>query len=189
MSNQKRLAIEVSVALILILACFAVWSVSQSGSRRQLAELQARQESATYQMRQQCEARAVWLATSEATDAFRAFAAGIQGAALRQQKGILDMAKTSLLRMPYVAFVHVLEPDGKVLTSSDEKYSVAGRAGARASWALQATEMQTRPGDLPGTIEIAAPFQEASGHVAVLWLAYKTRELLAASAQQGAPGR
>lgn len=28
-------------------------------------------------------------------------------------------------------------------------------------------------------LEIAAPFQGASGRVAVLWLGYKTRELLA----------
>jgi hypothetical protein len=78
-----------------------------------------------------------------------------------------------------VAFVHVLAPDGKVLASSNEKYAVAGSADVRASWALQAADLQTRPGDLPGTLEIAAPFQGASGRVAVLWLGYKTRELLA----------
>ena len=88
---------------------------------------------------------------------------GHSGADLGQQKGTLDIAKGSLLRLPHVAFVHVLAPDGKVLTSSNEKYAVAGRADDRASWALQATDLQTRPGDLPGTIEIAAPFQGASG--------------------------
>ncbi len=58
-------------------------------------------------------------------------AAGIQGSALGQQKGMLDMAKGSLLRLPHVAFVHVLTPDGKILTSSNEKYQVAGQADAR----------------------------------------------------------
>jgi hypothetical protein len=96
---------------------------------------------------------------------------------------MLDMAKGSLLRLPHVAFVHVLAPDGTVLASSNEKYSVAGRADDRASWALAADDLRTRPGDLPGTLEIAAPFQGASGRVAVLWLGYKTQELSEAERQ------
>lgn len=188
MSNQKRLMIEVAVALLLVLICIAIWSTAKRGSERQLTDFEARQESALNQVRAECDARAERLATSEATAAFRAFAAGIQGATLGQQKGMLDMAKGSLLRLPHVAFVHVLAPDGKVLTSSNEKYAVAGKADDRASWALQATDLQTRPGDLPGTIEIAAPFQGASGRVAVLWLGYKTQELLAASRQGTEPG-
>ncbi len=187
MPNRKRLIIEIAVALLLILICFAVWNTSQRRGERQAAELEARHESAVNQVQQQCEARAVRLATSEATAVFRAFAAGIQGSTLGQQKGILDMAKGSLLRLPHVAFVHVLAPDGKVLTSSNEKYAVAGRADDRASWALQATDLKTRPGDLPGTLEVAAPFQGASGRVAVLWLGYKTQNLLVSSRQGAEP--
>jgi hypothetical protein len=186
MSNRKRLMIEAAVALLLVLICFAVWSFSRRGSEQRLAELEARQESAVNQMRQECQARAERLATSEARAVFRAFAAGIQGSALGQQKGMLDLAKGSLLRLPHVAFVHVLAPDGNVLTTSNQKYEVAGRADARAGWALQAPDLRTRQGDLPGTIEIAAPFQGASGRVAVLWMGYKTRELLAASIQENA---
>ena len=92
MSNRKRLMIEIAVALLLVLICFAVWSATWRGGERRLAELEARQESAANQMR-----------------------------------------------------------------------------------------------DLPGTTEIAAPFQGASGRVAVLWLGYKTRELLAAGGQEQAP--
>jgi hypothetical protein len=188
MSNAKRLIVEVVVALLLVLICFAVWNTAQQRSERQLGESEARQKIAVSQARQESDARAERLATSEATAVFRAFAAGIQGAALGQQKGMLDMAKGSLLQMPHVAFVHVLAPDGKILTSSNEKYAVAGQADARASWALQAIGLQTRPGDLPGTIEIAAPFQGASGRVAVLWLGYKTRELLATTRQDAGSG-
>ncbi len=187
MSNRKRLILEIVVASLLVLICFAIWSTAQRRSERQLAELEARQETALSQVRQDCGARAGRLAASEATAVFRAFAAGIQGATLGQQKGMLDMAKGSLLRLPHVAFIHVLAPDGKVLTSSNGKYAVAGKADARASWALQAADLQTRPGDLPGTTEVAAPFQGASGRVAVLWLGYKTQELLAASGEEGAP--
>lgn len=181
MSNQKRLMVEIGAALLLILICFAVWSFSGRRCERRVAELTARHESAVKETRQEGEARAGKLAASEAEAVFRAFAAGIQGSALGQQRGALDMAKTSLLRLPYVAAVHVLAPDGTVLASSNEKYAVAGRTAGRASWALQATDLQTRPGQVPGTIEIAAPFQGASGRVAVLWLSYKTHDLLAAS--------
>ena len=187
LSDRKRLVVEIAAGLLLILIAFAAWSTAQRRGERQAAELQARHEHAAAQMRQECEARAERLATSEAQAAFRAFAAGIQGITLGQQKGMLDMAKGGLLRLPHVAFVHVLGPDGKVMTSSNEQYQVAGQADARASWALEAADLRTRPGDLPGTIEIAAPFQGASGRVAVLWLGYKTRELLAETSQDSEP--
>lgn len=174
MANRKRLILETAVALLLILVCWGIWSASQ----RQLMQQKAERESAVAQARQECEVRAERLAKSEAQAVFRAFAAGIQGSALSQQRSMLDLAKGGLLRLPHVAFVHVLTPDGKILTSSNEKYSVAGSADGRASWALQAANLRTRPGDLPGTLEIAAPFQGASGRVAVLWMGYKTRELL-----------
>ncbi|HSK75328.1 MAG TPA: hypothetical protein VLQ45_02640 [Thermoanaerobaculia bacterium] len=187
MSNRKRLMLEIAVAVLLLLICAAVWTSSRRSGEQRLAQLETRHESAVEQIRQECEARAEELATSEAQAVFRAFAAGIQGSVLGQQKGMLDMAKGGLLRLPHVAFVHVLTPDGKVLTTSNEKYAVAGSADARASWALQASDLQTRPGDLPGTIEIAAPFQGASGRVAVLWLGYKTQELLRATPQDAEP--
>lgn len=186
MTDRKRLILEIAVGLLLVLMAFAAWNTAQEGGRQHAEELQARHESAAGQMRQECESRAARLAESEAQAAFRAFAAGIQGITLGQQKGMLDMAKGSLLRLPHVAFVHVLAPDGKVLTSSNEQYQVAGQADDRAAWALAAADLRTRPGDLPGTLEIAAPFQGASGRVAVLWLGYKTRELLAQSG--GQPG-
>jgi hypothetical protein len=180
MPNRKRLMIEIAVVLLLVLIGFAVWSSAQ----RELAQQRAEHESAAAQVRQECEERVERLAMSEATAVFRAFAAGIQGSALGQQRPMLDLAKGGLLRLPHVAFVHVLAPDGKVLMSSNEKYSVAGSADGRASWALQADNLRTRPGDLPGTVEIAAPFQGASGRVAVLWMGYKTRELLAPAAKE-----
>lgn len=185
--DRRRLILEIAAGLLLVLIAFAAWSLAQGRGEQRLEELEARHESAAAQMRQECDARAERLAASEARAAFQAFAAGIQGIALGQQRGMLDMAKGSLLRLPHVAFVHLLAPDGKVLTSSNEKYQVAGQADARASWALEATELRTRSGDLPGTLEIAAPFQGASGRVAVLWLGYKTRELLAATSQDPEP--
>lgn len=181
MQDRKRLMIEIGVALLLILIGWAVWSFSRQRGEQQLSELRTRNESTADQMRQDYGRRAAELADGEAQAVFRAFAAGIQGSVLGQQKGMLEMAKGELLRLPHVAFVHVLAPDGRVLTTSNEKYSVAGRADERAAWALQATGLQTRTGDLPGTLEIAAPFQGTSGKVAVLWLGYKTREFLAAT--------
>lgn len=188
MSNGKRLILEIVVAALLVLICIAIWNTAQRRTERQLGESEARQKIAVSEAQEECRARAERLAASEATAVFRAFAAGIQGAALGRQTGMLDMAKGSLLRLPHVAFVHVLAPDGQILASSNEKYGVAGRADSRASWALQASDLQTRPGDLPGTVEIAAPFQGASGDAAVLWMGYKTRDLLAAAAQESRGG-
>lgn len=188
MSKGKRLILEIVVAVLLVLICIAIWNTAQRREEQQLAGFEERQKSALDAARNECAARAEKLAASEATAVFRAFAAGIQGAALGQQRGILDMAKGSLLRLPHVAFVHVLSPDGKVLASSNEKYAVAGQADARAGWALQATELRSRPGDLPGTLEIAAPFQGAGGRAAILWLGYKTQELLAETRQAAGSG-
>lgn len=184
MSNRKRLILEIAIVVLLVLTCIALWNWGQQESEKRAAELTAQHESAAARLRQECETQAERLARSEAEAVFRAFAAGIQGSALGQQTGMLDMAKGSLLQLPHVAFVHVLAPDGQVLTSSNEKYAVAGQADARAAWALEATDLRTRAGDLPGTIEIAAPFQGASGRAAILWLGYKTQELLA----QAEPG-
>lgn len=183
MSNRKRLIAEIAVAVFLVIVCIALWNSANARGERQLAEAEARHENAVAESRRQCESQVDQLAASEAESVFRAFAAGIQGSALSGQKGMLDMAKGNLLQLPHIAFVHVLAPDGAVLTSSNEKYAVAGRADDRAAWALEANELRTRSGDLPGTLEIAAPFQGASGRAAVLWLGYKTRELAAGTTQ------
>ncbi|HEX5759788.1 MAG TPA: hypothetical protein VF121_11385 [Thermoanaerobaculia bacterium] len=185
MSERNRTLIEVAAAAVLILIFLAVWGVSRGRAERERERLAAGHETALAEAQRACEARAERLAASEAEAVFRAFAAGIQGSALGRQKGMLDMAKGVLLQLPHVAFVHVLAPDGAVLTSSNEKYAVAGRADGRASWALGARQLQKRRGDLPGTVEIAAPFQGASGRTAVLWMAYKTHELLAAAGAAG----
>lgn len=100
MSDRKRLMIEIGVAVLLILACFAIWSLAQQSGERRLADVRSRNEAALGQMRQDCQARAEKLAMGEAQAVFRAFAAGIQGIVLGQQKGMLDMAKGGLLRLP-----------------------------------------------------------------------------------------
>lgn len=184
MHQRKRLLIEIVVAVLLLLLAWTTWSLTRRSGERQRAELVARQESTLEATRQQAELRAARMAEGEARAVFRAFAAGIQASAVGQQKGMLNMAKTNLLQLPYVAFVHVLTPDGQILTTSNGKYEVAGRVDGRADWALAATELVTRPGDLPGTLEIAAPFQGASGRAAVLWMGYKTHELVSG----GRPG-
>jgi hypothetical protein len=187
MANRKRLLIEVAGAVLLLLLCLAFWSASQRSGERRLADAEAGHQDAFNQQRQEYEVRAERLAAGEAEAVFRAFAAGIQGSALAQQRGMLEVAKGSLLRLPHVAFVHILGPDGAILASSNGQYEVAGRADARADWALGVADLETRQGDLPGTIEVAAPFQGASGRAAVLWLGYKTQELLAAQDQPASP--
>ncbi len=181
MSNQKRVLVEVAVVVLLVVACFSVWSLSQRRSDRMAVEQRDESQKAIHQLRQECDARAAQLAEDQAKAVFRAFAAGIQGSAIAQQKGVLDMAKGGLLQMPRIAFVHVLTADGRVLMSSDEKYEVSGRADGRAAWALQAADLTTRAGDLPGTTELAAPFKGGTDGSAVLWMGYKTEELQAAA--------
>ena len=80
--------------------------------------------------------------------------------------------------LPWVSFVHVLTPDGQVLSSSDRRLMATGQADERAKWALSAEELLVRQA-AEGVTELAMPVRGVSEPVAVLWLGYRTDALMA----------
>lgn len=110
---------------------------------------------------------------------FRAYTAGIHAAVLAGRKESLEQSVEELVRLPGVAAVHLLEPDGSVITSSDRKMLITGQVGARGTWALGTQEFAQRAGDMKGTTELAMQIQDAAGVKAVLWMVYDTERIKA----------
>jgi hypothetical protein len=121
------------------------------------------------------------MADKQAEAALRSFAAGLYPALLSGAKETgrsdLDVAVGAFLELPGVEFAHVLSPDGKVLASSDRKFMVLGNVSGRADWALGATALESRPGETPGTLQLAAPILSSRGTEAIVWIGYSTRRV------------
>lgn len=110
---------------------------------------------------------------------FRAYTAGIHAAVLAGRKESLEQSVEELVRLPGVAAVHLLQPDGSVITSSDRKLLITGQVGARGAWALETQDFAQRAGDMNGTTELAMQIQDAAGVKAVLWMVYDTERIKA----------
>ena len=166
---MKRTLWEVVVILVFAAAGYGLWQWSEINAQRAVGEQATlhRQEVAALR-----EGYSTWLRNltqEQAKEVFQAFAAGIQPAVLAGRSESLLEAKTQILHIPEIVFVHVLTPDGKVIMSSDEKLSTMGLADdERTRWALAVQELGTREGERPGTLEIAAPILGSSGPAAVL---------------------
>jgi len=189
MSNTKRLLYEI-LAVVVLVGAFSVtllgtWKCGEHKHGQALEALRAELDEQRTQVEKKAEAelagRDAWiaaLAKDEAEGVFRAFAAGIQPALASGNRDAVDAAVGQFLQAPGVAFIHVLQPDGGVISSSDRKAVSTGSAGPRSAWALQATELTVREGDLAGTTEVASPVPGVAGPVAVIWLGYNTDQLL-----------
>jgi len=175
--TMKRALWEALVVVVAGLAIFGVWKWGEVATERALTE-QAEENAVTVD---RLERSALdWtgrLAEDQAEAVFRAFAAGIQPAVLAGSQDALLVSKQQLLYLPNLAFVHLLKPDGAVIFSSDEKMTLAGRAGERARWALSAPELMRRPGEREGTLELAAPIKGLTETEAILWMSYDTSAL------------
>ena len=145
-----------------------------------------------------CEARRIdaqketsgWLdaLTRERAEAvFRAYTAGIHAAVLAGRKESLEQSIEELVRLPGVAAVHLLAPDGSVITSSDRKLVLLGHVGERGAWALATQDFAQRAGDMKGTTELATQIQDAAGIKAVLWMVYDTARIKTPFEKQSLP--
>ena len=171
---------------IFVLLLLLVITVQWTWSRRQIervnaanaAQLKAKVNSLTQWGHNWAQA----VANNDAQAVFHAFAAGIQPAVLAGRADSLEQAKAQILQVPEISFVHVIRPDGVVLMSSDDKYSTTGRADDdQAAWALSASDLVTRAGSVPGTLELAAPILGSTGPRAVLWMGIKQGSVLSAT--------
>jgi len=181
MRAPSRTFLEIVGVGLAMIAVLLTWWWGDHGRRTQLAAAEARflGELETVQSRA-LETRDR-LVMREAEAVLRAFSAGIHPAVKVNRQESVDAAVVDLIQVPEVLFAHVVTPEGVVVASSDRKLVGAGRVGERDGWALTATELQTRPGDADGTLELAMPLAAASGWHVVVWMGYDIRAAAAAA--------
>jgi len=193
-TNFKRLLIEIAVVLLVGLIGYGAWWWCSRQAERSAAELSVDYEARIATVRQNCEFWAASMAAQQAEAVLRSFAAGVYPSLMAEREGEdLDVAIGALLELPGVQFAHLMDSSGAVLASSDRKFTILGQVGDRADWALGVTELTSRQGDRPGTLELAAPILSTAGTEAIVWLGYDTRgvmescrpEPLAAAAEPG----
>ena len=174
-ANAKRLLIEIAVVAVVALVGFGAWWWCDRQLERSVGEVERDYQARIATLEQNCELWADALAAKQSEAVLRAFAGGVYPSLIEDRAGgELDVAIGALLELPGVEFAHLLTPDGLVLTSSDRKFTVLGEVAGRADWALGATELTSRPGERPGTLELAAPILSTEGTEAILWLSYGT---------------
>lgn len=185
MATARRVLWE-TVGIVILLAVAAVawqwqgWKADQQAeemSAAHLAQIATMHRSHSEQLTAQAEAETEAVA--------RALAAGMAPAVRSRRVEALDQAKTSALGIERVVFVHVLQADGTVLTTSDDKLATSGSAGDDAAWALGATELQIRAAAVADRLEVAVPLTGQGGTEAVLWMGYDVSWLKAADAAAG----
>ncbi len=176
---MKRTTWEIAVLAVLLLAGYGFWTWSQGATQRAVDSQSEQHEEVLNRLQAGYDRWTEALADSEARAVFRAFASGIHPALLSDRTEALEQSKQQLLHLERIVFVHLLKTDGTVVFSSDEKLVTSGISPERARWALEQEELEARPGELEGTLELAAPIQGSggSGVEAVLWLGYDTRSL------------
>ncbi len=180
MSHWKRLLIEIVVVLAVALAGYGAWWWCSRQAARGQSELSASYEARIDAVEASCERWAGAMAAKQAEAALRSFAAGLYPALIADAQGQdLDIAVGAFLELPGVEFAHLLSPDGTVLASSDRKFTILGDVSGRADWALGVTELATRPGEKPDTLELAAPILSSRGTEAIVWIGYGTKGVAA----------
>jgi hypothetical protein len=178
------------LAFLAIVAGVVFWSGSRVDRNAESLAVEHEQalEAADQEHRQEIEAlNRSWAdssdarARAQARAVFSAFEAGIHTAAAARWGRYLDSARDVLMAQPAVAFVHLVSPQGGVITSSDESLASTGRLDEAGDWALAAQALATRDGQISGVFELAAPIQEGGRTVAILWMGYDLGQVKADS--------
>lgn len=171
MKGLRRAVVELILLATLVAAVYGHWQWQEWRRERDVTR---EREAAATELGRQLEA--------EASAVMSAFRAGIGPSVVAGRWSELDVATTSLLDLPRVAFAHVLRPDGTVLASSDAKLRADGNAREVAAWALGTTSPTLRTGEIEGLIEVAAPILSLTGPTAFLWLGYRADRAATAEA-------
>lgn len=179
--NIKRILLTVAALACVALGFVAARQIDQAQHSERVASMQAEHN------RQLAESRAAgkqWaeaVARTQGEVALRAFAGAISPAVQAGRREGVEIAAVSLLHVPGIAGIHVLGLDGTVLYSSDAKLVATGEAEYRAGWALQISELTSRPSTRPGVIDIAMPVGSADQALAVVWLEYDVNAVVEAA--------
>jgi hypothetical protein len=178
------------MAFLAIVAGVVFWSGSRVDRNAESLAVEHEQalEAADHEHRQEIEDlnrswadRSDARARAQARAVFSAFEAGIHTAAAARWGRYLDSAREDLMTQPAVTFVHLVSPQGRVITSSDEALAATGRLDEGGDWALAAQELVSRDGQASGAFELAAPINEGGRTVAILWMGYDLRQVKADS--------
>ena len=168
------------------LICVAIGFVFAQQYERNRGEtrtqaLQAQQREETARVRAEADAQVDAMARAQGEIVLQAFAAGISPAVLAGRRDGVEIAAVSMLHVPGIAGIHVLALDGSVIYSSDAKLTATGDGSYRGSWALEATQLISRPSTRPDVLDIAVPIVNSGTPQAVAWLEYDLAAAKAAS--------
>lgn len=181
MQNSTRLLLEIAGVALAIAAVVVTWWSGEHQQRTQLAEVQTRHVAELQAVEERAIETRDRLVMREAEAVIKAFSAGVHPAIMANRTESVDAAVVDLIQIPEVVFAHVATPQGVVIASSDRKLVGTGNLGERGSWALAATDLQTRPGDADGTVELAMSLSANSGWHVVVWLGYNVKAAGAAA--------
>ncbi|MEM9555563.1 MAG: hypothetical protein AAGC60_15000 [Acidobacteriota bacterium] len=171
----RRTLWEVLILALLAAAGWLAWNWQTARHQEAQVEAEESLQAEFLAKRQALEERLSTALGEEAEAVARTFAAAIVPEVTTQNWGAVDRAAVELLFLPKLAFVHLLDPDGKVLVSSDRKLLATGYAGEAGSWALTAAET-VRRSEPDGLVEVASPIEVDGEVAAVLWLGYQPAE-------------
>ena len=184
MTTPSRTVVEIAVAGLAIIAILVTWWWGEHERRAQLAAAQARCDGELETAQAQALETRDRLLMREAEGVLRAFCAGLHPSVMENRNDSVDAAVVVLIQLPEVIFTHVVTEEGVVIASSDRKLVEPENVGERGRWALQATDLQIRPDDADGTVELAMPLAAGSGRHVVAWVGY---DIGAAGAAAGEP--
>lgn len=186
MAKQRILVDLVLIAVVVLVAAGAWW-----WKDRQMDQLREEHQFHVEQLHARAQEWAETLARGEVEAVGRSFASGITPMVLSQRTESIDQAVVALLDVSGVVFVHVLDPEGNVLASSDRKLVTTGTGGGKAAWALGSPGLRTRRSERSGVLELAAPIVGGAGISGVLWMGYDVRQRVEsakpASLMEGSP--
>ena len=181
MQSPSRPLLEIAGVALAIAAVVFTWWLGEHQQRTQLAEVQALHFAELEAVQKRAIETRDRLVMREAEAVLKAFSAGVHPAIMANRNESVDAAVVDLIQIPEVVFAHVATPQGVVIASSDRKLVGTGSLGERGSWALAVTDLQTRPGDADGTVELAMPLSASSGWHVVVWLSYNVKAAGAAA--------
>ena len=177
----KRILLAAAALACIALGFITAQQIYRARYENRIATIETRNDDTGARLRATAELWADSVARAQGEVVLRAFAAGISPAVLAGRREGVEIAAVSLLHVPGIAGIHVLGLDGAVIYSSDAKLVATGEAEYRGNWALQASELISRPSTRPGVLEVAIPIVNAGQPIAVAWLEYDVEAVKVAS--------
>lgn len=170
--NIKNLLLIIAALACVALGFTAARQIDQMQHADRVRSIHAQHDRQLTDTRTAGERWADAVARAQGEAVLRAFAAGISPAVQAGRREGIEIAAVSLLHVRGIAGIHVLGLDSAVLYSSDAKLVATGEPEYRGAWALQVSELTSRPSTRPGVIDIAVPITSADKPLAVVWLEY-----------------